>query len=128
MDMFPYTLPFCNVASISFWGNVVPLLCGVRVGGEIKGSYLLLKGDVSCRILWSLTTLSPTKGKAHGQQGSLLGLLKLSQMMKTKKSGKGSFIPESQTVLLSVSVPFPKASSPGFPSISLKFKFLLCLN
>ena len=47
---------------------------------------------------------------------------------ETKKSGKGSFIPESQIVLLLVSVPFPKASSPGFPSISLKFKFLLCLN
>lgn len=48
--------------------------------------------------------------------------------MKTKKSGKGSFILESHIVLLLVSVSFPKASSPGFPSISLKFRFLLCLN
>ena len=114
--------------SISFWGSVIPLLCGVQVGGEIKGSYLLLKGDVSCPTLLSLTALYPTKGKAHGKQGSLPGLQKLSQMMKTKKSGKGSFIPESHIVLLLVSVSFPKASSPGFPSISLKFRFLLCLN
>lgn len=67
MDMLPYTLPFCNVTSISFWGSVIPLLCGVQVGGEIKGSYLLLKGDVSCPTLLSLTALYPTKGKAHGK-------------------------------------------------------------
>lgn len=92
------------------------------------------RGPISCSremcpvLSFDLSPLSPQPRESTWPTGSLLGLLKLSQMMKTKKSGKGSFISESQIVLLLVSVPFPKASSPGFPSIPLKFKFLLCLN
>lgn len=107
------------------WGSVIPFTVWSPWEEKSRGSPSLAQGDVSCPTLFISHRSLPNQGKGTWQIGISSRSSKLSQMMKTKKSGKGSFIPESQMVLLLHSFLFPKASSPGFPSISLKFRFLL---
>ena len=112
MDILPYTFPFSNVTSISFWGNVFPLLCAAWAGGEIKGSYpptiKAEEGSLLCPILLSLITLCQPRERHMADRISSRSSKTKPNDAKTKKNGKGSFIPESQIVLFLVSVPFPR--------------------